>query len=442
MKIKKAKKDKSAKESKQKRTRKQKEITEIPAKVETIPAAAEPIEAPVVISDTSHQSDSSDQSDQPISLDTVPTQSEVPLTLSTEGAIAFASVDRGAILSGLKVAQDFISSGNSMPILSNALLEVKKDEIGRMFLTLAATDLEVSWKATYPCEATEEISRAVPLKTFYSELKALTDDIKDAELAFKTNAVQVNGRCDIYTVPGDEYPQLPSITGNIVHIGLPAVRSILPAVGNNDARYILNGALIDFEKGIAVGTDGHRLHMADIEKQDHRSIVIPRGALEILSKHGGNEISLQVSEDHKFFCRLADGEMTGKLIDGSYPNYEQVIPKETPITLEFSAKDMMKVFEGCLPLLNTKTHAVAFLVNGKIEVQATSSDRGIYKWHVPGTITGKGPEEVRIGFNLRYLQDAFMAYAGQENATVTMGLSDPLGPCLINGKAVVMPMRV
>jgi DNA polymerase-3 subunit beta len=250
-------------------------------------------------------------------------------------------------------------------------------------------------------------------------------------------------------IVGEEYPQLPQVEGDSVKVSITALRSVLPAVGQNDARYVLNGALLDFTKGLAIGTDGHRLHMADIEKQDRSNIILPRTAAEIISKHGGNEVTFQV-RDNKFTCKLADGDMTGKLIDGNYPNYEQVIPVSAPITVEFSAKDMMKVFEGCLPIINQKSHAVAFIVNGKIEVQATSSERGIYKWHVPGTITGKGPDELKIGFNVLYLQDAFRAYAGAEGAGVTMAMSDPLSPCLIacprtsesGGKAVVMPMRV
>ena len=377
-----------------------------------------------------------------IGFGTSPTQSEAPLTLSTADTISTVSVSRESLLNGLKVARDF-SGGrkNTMPILSNCLLAVKKDEIGRWFITLAATDLEASWKATYPCEATAEISQAVPLETFYSELKALTEDIKDAELTFKQGAIRVNGRCDIYTMPGEDYPQIPEVEGSSVKVSLTALRAVLPAVGQNDARYVLNGALFDFDKGIVVGTDGHRLHLDNIEKQEHGRIIIPRRVAELMSKHGGNEITLLV-KGSSFSGKLADGDMTGRLIDGNFPNYEQVIPKSAPITVEFSAKDMMKVFEGCLPILNEKSHAIALLVNGKIEVQAVSSDRGVYKWHVAGNISGKGPEEIKFGFNVNYLQDAFRSYAAEEGATVTMQLSDPLSPSLINGKAVVMPMRV
>jgi ribosomal protein L7/L12 len=202
---KRTKKEKTTKTSNQKRTRKHLRVVENWAPVETnaakhetttalsetISEKIETIGAAVETSDKSDASYLSAAADSPapaVDLDTEPTQSEVPLTLSTEDAISVVIVNREALLNGLKVAKDFIGKKNTMPILSSALLTVRRDELGRSFITLAVTDLEVSWKTTYPCEATAEISQCAPLDTLYSEVKALPGDITDAVLAFKKNA--------------------------------------------------------------------------------------------------------------------------------------------------------------------------------------------------------------------------------------------------------------
>lgn len=369
-----------------------------------------------------------------------PVQTEA-LVSSTGGAlVSEITLNRDQVEQTLRVCRDFTGMKNTLPILSNVHITAEADRCA-----FAVTDLDVSWTTDLPCTTTGKADRCVPLEIFYAEVRAIERDKgNQVTLSFFENTIMVNGRCDIYTMPGSEYPELPTITGEEVSVpGIAsAFRTVLPAVANHDARYTLNGVYLDFAKGRIVGTDGHRLHLAEMEKQERKGIIVPRRAAEIMEKHlvlG----TLTIGKDNRFSSKLLHGTMTARLIDGNFPNYEQVMPLSSPIRVEFNVKDMLKVFEGALPIANEKTHAVKFVINGKIEVHAQSTERGTYSWSVPAKTEGKPKTDIlAIGFNAYYLKDAFSAYTAPGNETVIMELTNALSPCVINHMAVVMPVRV
>jgi DNA polymerase III sliding clamp (beta) subunit (PCNA family) len=104
----------------------------------------------------------------------------------------------------------------------------------------------------------------------------------------------------------------------------------------------------------------------------------------------------------------------------------------------YAEKAISYHLEGAVPISANGT--VLMHINGKIEISTKNADRGEYLWHISGTSEGK-TEDLTFGFNAQFLIDAVRSYTSKENDSVTMEVSGPLSPCLINGHAVVMPMR-
>ena len=132
----------------------------------------------------------------------------------------------------------------------------------------------------------------------------------------------------------------------------------------------------------------------------------------------------------------AGGEMLVRAIEGTFPNWNQVIPKNNPVKITFKTSDFLQNMEGALPLTHD-SNTVTLKVNGSMIIETNSPDRGNYKWHIPCKTIGK-KGEVDIRFNAKYLIDALKSYDSPE-ATIEMAESS--APALVNKKAVVMPIR-
>ncbi len=142
----------------------------------------------------------------------------------------------------------------------------------------------------------------------------------------------------------------------------------------------------------------------------------------------------------------AGGEMLIKAINGTFPKYEDLIPRECPIKIKFSAQDFLQNMEGALPLTHDN-YAVALKVNGALVIQTKSPERGTYRHQIPCETVGKDKREFGLSFNVKYLISAIKAYSSSQ---VLLELKAPekdakgndvFHPCLINKKAIIMPLR-
>lgn len=362
-------------------------------------------------------------------VETPPTEDAVPEPV-------LITFDRKEIEKALTVARDFTNRADTMPILTHVHLSAT--DAG---CRVTATDLERTWTTLISSQG-GTISRCVPLNTLLKEIKALHSDILTAELKFTGDWVEVNGRCRIVTVDGREFPVLPATTGTKVEIsGLSdLLNRVLPAAGESDTRYTLNTVLVDLECGHIVATDGHRLHIDDIAAvAEGRKIMFPRKTAVLAAKHevsGAFEIA-----DNWVVMDLSGGQMFSRLVEGTYPAYDQVIPKENPIKVRFQGAELLKILEGALPLC--RNDAVKITVNGRLEVATSNPDLGDYNWRMPCRSEGKGDEVLTVGLNAKYVIDAVKSFTTKENDEVTLELPEkPLAPCILNGKAVIMPMRI
>ena len=371
------------------------------------------------------------------------------------------TVERDELLTALHRVQGIVEKRNTMPSLANVLLEAKPEG-----LDISATDLELGMRGLYKATVEEPGSVTFPARKLYEILK----EIKEPEIAITVTddcLVTIKaglGEFKVVGLPSKDFPPLPAIEreGLIPLPGaglLQLIRKTLFAVGDNDTRYVLNGLLIVVtntdETPIIrlVGTDGHRLAMADqnlvpaeagIQNQEEKVIVPKKAATEIrrLLEEGGDEPMIGFTKNMLIF-RKSGLVLTSRLMEGNYPNYQQVIPKASNKKITVNRDDLEGALRRVSVLAQNKSHAVKLTFSKKaITLFSSHPDTGEAKEEIPAGFNG---EEFSAGFNARYLLDVLGV---MESETVVLNMEASLSPCLIREldtpmfQAVVMPVKV
>jgi DNA polymerase-3 subunit beta len=367
-------------------------------------------------------------------------------------------IKKEEFLKGLQRIQGVVEKKNTMPILSNMLLIADADG-----LEILATDLEIGLRGRYAAEVEETGAVTVSAKKMFEIVRELPAE--DIQIKVEDNnwvKIQTgHSQFKLIGLPREEYPALPDVAeeGMIV-IDSSTLREMIKktlyAVGENDARYVLNGLFVHMSQGKGVltvrmvGTDGHRLSMIDRTidaKHREESLIIPKKAMlelrRLLEEDAGQaELRLGFSKNHALFKR--DGlVMVSKLIDGNYPNYLQVVPTKSTKKVTVVKDVFTHAVRRVSILSKEKTNAVKLqLENGKLMLSTNNPEVGEASEEL--AVEYKG-EAITIGFNSRYLMDALMA---MDRPSITLEMSDALSPCLLTEegdeqyKCVVMPMRV
>lgn len=347
--------------------------------------------------------------------------------------------DRAELQAALSVAKDFMEKKGSMAILSHIYFSVKGKNC-----TIIATDLEKTFSKTIQCKKTSgDISFCIPGDVLLKEISAL-GDIPDAVLRFEDAWVTLNSRCKIITMHSDDFPKYPDFKDaktnfdTTIPMLTHKLKQVLPAAGESDTRYTLNGVYVDFKTGYMVATDGHRLHFiktATDPVKDGININIPQRTALMAIKHKAiDAISIH---DNQIVFGIAGGEMLSSLIEGTYPNYEQVIPKDLKIKVQFKGDTLLKILDGAIPI--SITGSIKVDINDHIEISTTNPNLGEYKWQMP--CSNQSGEVLTLGFNAKYIIDALKSFQAEDD-NVTFECETPLSPSLINQQAVVMPMRI
>ena len=372
------------------------------------------------------------------------------------------TVEREVLLTALHRVQGIVEKRNTMPSLANVLLEAKKEG-----LDIAATDLELGMRGLYKATVEEPGSVTFSARKLYEILK----EIKDREIAVTvTDDCLVTlkterGEFKVVGLPSKDFPPLPAIEREGL-IPLPGtgllrlIRKTLFAVGDNDTRYVLNGLLIVVTSADGtpmirlVGTDGHRLAMAEqkleaenkgsADAQEEKVIVPKKAAAEIrrLLEEDEDEPMIGFTKNMLIF-RKSGLVLTSRLMEGNYPNYQQVIPKAGNKQIEVNRDDLEGALRRVSVLSQNKTYAVKLTFSKEaITLFSSHPDMGEANEEIPASFNG---EEFSAGFNARYLLDVLGV---MESETVVLNMEASLSPCLIREKdnalfqAVVMPVKV
>jgi DNA polymerase-3 subunit beta len=367
-------------------------------------------------------------------------------------------INKEEILKGLQRIQGVVEKKNTMPILSNMLLTAEGSSI-----EIVATDLEIGLRGRYSADVEKPGSVTVSAKKMFEIVRELpAEEIQiNVEDSNWIKIISGQSQFKLVGLPKDEYPALPdvaeegmfAIDGDMLR---EMIKKTLYSVGENDARYVLNGLFVHMTQGKGgltirmVGTDGHRLSMIDRvidAKHKEESLIIPKKAMMELRRlleedAPKTELRIGFSKNHALFKR--DGlVMVSKLIDGNYPNYLQVVPTKSTKKVTVSKDVITHAVKRVSILSKEKTNAVKLqLEKDRLVLSTNNPEVGEANEELAVDYRGEG---IAIGFNSRYLMDVLTA---MDKEKITLELNDPLSPCLITEegdeqyKCVVMPMRV
>ncbi|WP_188054015.1 MULTISPECIES: DNA polymerase III subunit beta [unclassified Sphingosinithalassobacter] len=368
-----------------------------------------------------------------------------------------ATIERATLLRGLSHVQSVVERRNTIPILSNVLIEAQASGAMR----LMATDLDLQIDETIPAAVDQPGAITVSAHTLFDIVRKLPEGAQ-VELSAAEGRIHVTaGRAkfSLATLPRDDFPviaegELPTTFELSAEILKQIIDKTRFAISTEETRYYLNGIFFHVSDDAtpllrAAATDGHRLARVTVARPDGAEampdVIVPRKCVAELRKlledvDGSVGVSLSGS---KIRFDLGQAILTSKLIDGTFPDYSRVIPTGNDKLLKLDPKALMAGVDRVSTIATEKTRAVKMaLERDKVVLSVTSPENGAAAEEVPGDYAASPFE---IGFNSRYLMDIL----GQiEGDTVEVHLADASAPTLIreNDKSpalyVLMPMRV
>ncbi|WP_205479930.1 DNA polymerase III subunit beta [Sphingomonas arenae] len=365
-----------------------------------------------------------------------------------------ATIERATLLKSLSHVQSVVERRNTIPILSNVLIDAREDGSIR----LMATDLDLQVDEAVPANVSQPGATTVSAHTFFDIVRKLPEG-SQVELAAADGKMQVNAgraRFNLSTLPRDDFPVIAE--GDLpTRFELPAatLRQIIDktrfAISSEETRYYLMGIFLHVadDQLKAAATDGHRLARVTVAKPDGADgmpdVIVPKKCVGELRKlldevEGTVEVTLSPT---KVRFVLGHAVLTSKLIDGTFPDYNRVIPTANDKLLKLDPKSFSSGVDRVSTIASEKTRAVKMSVDrDRVTLSVTSPENGTAAEELPADYSADGLE---IGFNARYLLDIL----GQiEGDSVEVHLADAAAPTLLreNDKSsalyVLMPMRV
>jgi DNA polymerase-3 subunit beta len=357
--------------------------------------------------------------------------------------------------------QNIIEKKNTMPILSHFLLNA--DKKGSYII---ATDIETALKEPLNVNIEKEGKICIPARKLFEIVREIESDLLFEIIDESTTGGWLRVRAGasdfkLACLPPGDFPAWPAM-GDVEELSVDApellemIEKTIYSAGESDTRYTLNSLLFHIkpqEKAFAVvGTDGHRLAMivrqTDDGVKEEKRIMVPRKAVSELRRFlniPNNEVKkvkILIGEKHLLF-NIDEIQFLTRLIEGSYPNYENVIPKANEKKMLIEKEPFIKVLRRVSVMSRERASAVRFdLEEDKLTVSSSSPDLGEAKEEV--AIGYKG-DNLSLGFNARYILDVLGSMSSDR---VFFEFQDPLSPVLVkeeeneNYKCVIMPMRI
>ena len=372
------------------------------------------------------------------------------------------SVTKNEMQEKLANIQNIIEKKNTMPILSHFLLSA-----GKKGSYIIATDIETALKEPLEANIEKEGKLCIPARKLFEIVREVDGDmsfesVDEQWLKVKAGASDFKIAC----LPHTDFPAWPSTLGSgeveeVTIDGsmlLEMIEKTIYSAGESDTRYTLNGLLFhakpENRSFTVVGTDGHRLALImrqmESEVKEDKKLIVPRKAVSELRRFLSasdeekekQKVRISIGDKHLLFS-VEKIEFLTRLIDGSYPNYENVIPQSNEKKMSIGKDIFIKVLRRASVMSRERASAVRFdLEEEKLTVSSSSPDLGEAKEEVGVDYKG---EKVSLGFNARYMLDVLGAMTSDK---VVLELQDPLSPVLVKEygsdeyKCVIMPMRI
>ncbi len=363
------------------------------------------------------------------------------------------TISQDIFLKGLQKIQGIVERKNTLPILSHFLLTADGNET-----VIHATDLELGYKGYLDTTVNQPGTTTLPARKTYDILRELPAGVLvnltlDSEgWAYLTSG---SSRFKVPCLPAEEYPALPPIdevefTEVDSNVFEDMIRHTVFATSHDETRYTLSGVLMTCESGqvTMVATDGHRLaHIKQPLTLDKTlRVIVPRKALEEVSRFAtdgeSEKMEIAVLPNHLIF-RKDRATLVTRLIEGQFPDYQGVIPKEHKATATVSHEGLLRALRRVSLLSNEKTRPVRIDFDLQhLTLCSNTPEMGEATDQIPTDYQG---DNLTIGFNARYLLEAL---AVTTESDICLELTDAVNPVILRPSGsdaffyVIMPMRV
>ncbi len=334
----------------------------------------------------------------------------------------------------LQVLGGVINNSNTLPILDNFLFELRHSK-----LTVSASDLESTMASTMEVESDSEGSVAIPAKLLLETLKTfpeqpLTFVIED----YNTIEISSNhGKYALAYASADEFPKSisldnPSTTVVSADVLATAISKTIFAAGNDDLRPVMSGVFFQFstESLTFVATDAHKLvkySRTDVKANETAEFIMPKKPLNLLKgllTGSDDKVSIEYNDSNAKFS-FENTVLICRLIDGKYPNYEAVIPKENPNHLTISRNQFLNSVKRVSIFSNKTTHQIRLKIAGaELNISAEDIDYS-NKAEERLTCDYQG-DDMQIGFNSRFLSE-MLSNLGADNVQLEMSMPNRAG---------------
>ena len=369
------------------------------------------------------------------------------------------TIERAVLLKGLNHVQSVVERRNTIPILSNVRIEGKNGAV-----SLNATDMDLDIVEAVGAEVSRAGATTAPAHTLYEIVRKLPEgsqvelDVggKDGQLTLRSG----RSKFALPVLPVEDFPVMAG--GDLPHsftVSGAALKGLIDrtrfAISSEETRYYLNGIYLHAAKseGVsvlrAVATDGHRLARVQVPLPEGADgmpgVIVPRKTVVELRKlldEGGEEVTISLSETKIRFA-FDDAAMTSKLIDGTFPDYERVIPSDNEKVLEVDCKAFSQAVDRVSAISTERSRAIKLSVaKGALTLSASSPESGSAIEELEASYDAAPLE---IGFNSRYLLDIMQQIEGD---AARFAMADAASPTIVREVAdggalyVLMPMRV
>lgn len=362
-------------------------------------------------------------------------------------------VDREALLKPLQQVAGVVERRQTLPVLSNVLLQVTTEG-----LSITGTDLEVELIGRAPLVGAEPGEITVPARKMLDICRELPEKA-EIELSCADQRLTIRSgrfRSTLSTLPAADFPAVDRSTAEMETVlDAKAFKRLLDrtafAMAQQDVRYFLNGMLIELGNGHVrtVATDGHRLAMSHLAvpaaDATVKQVIVPRkGILELqrlLHELDGN-VNITIGSNH-LCAESADFTLTTKLVDGRFPDYERVVPKNGSKVVMADKQELRQALNRTAILSNEKFRGIRVnLSSGQLQLSANNPEQEEAEEVVTVDYTG---DDLEVGFNVGYIQDVLGVV---ESDKVRITMHDANSSALLeepeddDSVYVVMPMKL
>ena len=362
------------------------------------------------------------------------------------------------IFKTLSHLQNIVDKKNTLPILSNILIEADNNK-----LTLSSTDMDISITETVNCNVLESGSTTINAQLIYDIIRKLSDtsEIEVISNDGKLLTLRSSGsRFSLACLPKEDFPIIETTNdGNKIKAKSEILFKLIDktkfAISNEETRYFLNGLYCNITKEnnnnfiTFVGTDGHRLAKFSSQNNELNTeipgVIIPKKTINELSKllsESTDEIELDISAN-KIIFYFDNLILVSKLIDGNFPDYKRVIPNNNENNLIVKRTNLLSAVDRVSTIANEKSPVIKFkLLKNLINMSTINNENSTATEDLEAIYDG---DEIEIGFNSKYVMDILN---NLEEEDVTLSFKDSSSPIIAKEKSnpdliyVLMPMRV